>query len=89
MVIVRKSLESLEKLAVRWKKCNPDLRGLKPYNLAVSAELMNIRNDEECAGLKRVDWLVGRNEACRWLKRVNYRIEAIQLGLANCGRFLR
>ncbi|VDL57297.1 unnamed protein product [Hymenolepis diminuta] len=84
---IRSSLDALEKLASRWKE-NTDLRALLPFNLAVSAEQMDIRNDNEY-GLKRVDWLVGRNEACRWLKRINYRVEAIQLGLANCGRFLR
>ncbi|VDO04486.1 unnamed protein product [Rodentolepis nana] len=51
-------------------------------------ETMEIRDDNE-RGLSKVDWLVGRNEACRWLKRMNHRIEALQLGLANCGRFLR
>nr|CDS33471.1 fch and double sh3 domains protein 2 [Hymenolepis microstoma] len=84
---LKTSLEALEKLASKWKK-NADLRSLLPFNLAVSMENLDIRDDNE-HGLTKVDWLVGRNEACRWLKRINHRIEALQFGLANCGRFLR
>ncbi|CDI98712.1 mediator of RNA polymerase II [Echinococcus multilocularis] len=80
-------VDSLDKSATKSKK-QMDSRSMLPYNLVLPLDQMDVQM-ESGDSLRRVDWLVGRNEACRWLRRTNYRTEAIQLSLASCGRFMR
>ncbi|VDM15576.1 unnamed protein product [Hydatigera taeniaeformis] len=84
---IKLALDNLDKSAIKSKK-QMDNRSLLPYNLVLPLDQMDVQV-EDGDSLRRVDWLVGRNEACRWLRRTNYRTEAIQLSLASCGRFMR
>ncbi|VDK36037.1 unnamed protein product [Taenia asiatica] len=84
---IKSALDNLDKSAIKSKK-QMDSRSMLPYNLVLPLDQMDVQV-EGGDSLRRVDWLVGRNEACRWLRRTNYRTEAIQLSLASCGRFMR
>ncbi|KAL5972241.1 Mediator of RNA polymerase II transcription subunit 27 [Taenia solium] len=84
---IKSALDNLDKSAIKSKK-QMDSRSMLPYNLVLPLDQMDVQM-EGGDSLRRVDWLVGRNEACRWLRRTNYRTEAIQLSLASCGRFMR
>uniref|UniRef100_A0A0R3UHH8 Mediator of RNA polymerase II transcription subunit 27 n=1 Tax=Mesocestoides corti TaxID=53468 RepID=A0A0R3UHH8_MESCO len=77
----------LDKMTMKLRKLLEN-RSLASLNLAPSLDQLDVQLDNSDS-LRRVDWLVGRNEAYRWLRRANYRTEAIQLSLASCGRFLR
>lgn len=87
MRLFREALDNLDKSAIESKE-QMDSRSMLSYNLVFPLDQMDIQM-EGGDSLRRVDWLVGRNEACRWLCRTNYRTEAIQLSLASCGRFMR
>ena len=86
-VFFRSALETLDKQTAKLKK-QLDGRSVLPYNLVIPLDQMDVQMENGDA-LRRVDWLVGRNEACRWLRRTNHRTQAIQLSLASCGRFMR
>lgn len=65
--------------------------GLTPLHLVPALDQLDFPVPDQFGDkpLRRVDWLVGRSEACQWTRRTNYRAEAIQESLASCGRFLR
>uniref|UniRef100_A0A5K3ERQ4 Mediator of RNA polymerase II transcription subunit 27 n=1 Tax=Mesocestoides corti TaxID=53468 RepID=A0A5K3ERQ4_MESCO len=84
---VKASVDNLDKMTMKLRKLLEN-RSLASLNLAPSLDQLDVQLDNSDS-LRRVDWLVGRNEAYRWLRRANYRTEAIQLSLASCGRFLR
>lgn len=81
---VRDAVETLDKMGDQLSKYlgSPTL----PLHNLVPALDIPVDNGD---GMRRVDWLVGRNEACRWVRRTNFRTEAIQNSLTNCGRFMR